>query len=171
MLIHLAELMGALSVKSDPAGANVYIDGRDTGKTTPAQISVAKGQHVMLVRMMGYVDETTNAQFVAGQTVTWSPALRPLGNADNIRTVGKMKKLFGGNGAQGQVAVTIHTQPKGAQIAINQRMLEKGSPVEVMLDPGNYVIDISLTGYAPIHKVITADRGNKVVIDETLQPQ
>jgi serine/threonine protein kinase len=171
ILIHLAELMGALSVKSDPAGANVYIDGRDTGKTTPAQISVAKGQHVMLVRMMGYIDETTNAQFVAGQTVTWSPALRPLGNADNIRTVGKMKKLFGGNGAQGQVAVTIRTQPKGAQIAINQRMLEKGSPVEVMLDPGNYVIDISLTGYAPIHKVITADRGNKVVIDETLQPQ
>jgi len=171
VVIHLAELMAALAVKSDPAGANVYIDGRDTGKRTPAQISVAKGQHIMLVRMMGYIDETTNAQFLSGQTVTWSPALRPLGNVDNIRTVGKMKKLFGGNGGQGQVAVSIHTQPKGAQIAINQRMLEKGSPVEVMLDPGNYVVDISLTGYAPIHKVINAEKGNKVVIDETMQPQ
>ena len=83
-----------------------------------------------------------------------------------------MKKLFGGKGGDpGQVAVSIRTQPKGAQIAINQRMLDKGSPIQVMLDPGNYVIDISLTGYAPVHKVITADKGSKVEIDETLQPQ
>ena len=168
---HLTQMMATLSVKSDPAGANVYVDGRDTGKMTPAQVSVDKGQHVILVRRMGYVDETTSAQFVLGQTVSWSPTLRALGNADNIRTVGKMKKLFGGKGGDaGQVAVSIRTQPKGAQIAINQHMLEKNSPVEVMLDPGNYVIDISLTGYAPIHKVITADKG-KVVVDETMQPQ
>jgi serine/threonine protein kinase len=172
VVVHLAELMATLSVKSAPAGANVYVDGRDTGKTTPAQVSVDKGKHVILARKMGYIDETTNAQFVAGQTVNWSPTLRELGNVDNLRTVGKMKKLFGGHGDQsGQVGVSIRTQPKGAQIAINQRMLDKGSPVEVMLDPGNYVIDISLTGYAPIHRVITADKGNKVVIEETMQPQ
>ena len=171
VLLHLTQLMATLSVKSDPAGANVYVDGRDTGKATPAQVSVDKGQHTLLVRKMGYIDETTSAQFIAGQTVAWSPTLRALGNADNIRTVGKVKKLFGGKGGDpGQVAVSIRTQPKGAQIAINQRMLDKGSPVEVMLDPGNYVIDISLTGYAPIHKVITVDKG-KVVIDETMQPQ
>jgi len=87
ILIHLAQLMATLSVRSDPAGASVYVDGRDTGKATPAQISVDKGQHIMLVRMLGYIDETTNAQFVPGQTVTWSPTLLALGNADNIRTV------------------------------------------------------------------------------------
>ena len=51
--------MATLSVTSTPAGANVYIDGRDTGKRTPAQVSVDKGQHVVLVRMGGYIDETT----------------------------------------------------------------------------------------------------------------
>ncbi len=50
-------------------------------------------------------------------------------------------------------------------------MLEKSSPVDVALDPGNYVIDITLSGYAPVHKVITADKGGKVVVDEVLQPQ
>jgi serine/threonine protein kinase len=170
VMVHLAQLMATFSVKSDPPGANIYVDGRDTGKLTPAQVNVDKGQHTLLVRKLGYVDETTTAQFVAGQTLTWSPSLRALGNVDNIRTVGKVKKLFGGERGQGQVVVSIHTQPKGAQIAINQRMLDKTSPVEVMLDPGNYVIDISLTGYAPIHKVITADKG-KVAIDETLQAQ
>jgi hypothetical protein len=165
-------LMATLVVNSDPTGANIYVDGRDTGTKTPAQVSVDKGSHVVLVRKMGYIDETMNAQFVLGQTFNFAPSLRPLGNADSIKTVGKMSKLFGGKGAQpGQATLSIHTQPKGAQVAINQHIMDKSSPLDVALDPGNYVIDITLTGYAPLHKVITADKGGKVVIDETLTPQ
>jgi len=172
IISHLAQLMATLIVKSDPPGANIYVDGRDVGAKTPAQVSVDKGQHVVLVRLMGYLDETTNSQFALGQTLSFSPTLRPLGNADNIKTVGKMSKLFGGKGVQaGQATVSIRTQPKGAQVAINQHLLEKTSPLDVALDPGNYVIDITLTGYAPVHKIITADKNDKVVVDEVLQPQ
>jgi len=172
VVVHLAQLMATLVVNSDPTGANIYIDGRDMGTKTPGQVSVDKGQHVVLVRKMGYVDETVSQQFVLGQTFNFSPTLRALGNVDDIRTVGKMSKLFGGKGGQpGQVTVSIHTQPKGAQVAINQRVLDKNSPVDVALDPGNYVIDITLTGYTPVHKVISADKGGKVVVDEVLQKQ
>ncbi len=170
--IRLTQLMATLVVKSDPPGANIYVDGRDVGAKTPAQVSVDKGQHVVLVRMSGYIDETMSTQFALGQTFNFSPTLRSLGNTDNIRTVGKMSKLFGGKGGNaGQGTVSIHTQPKGAQVAINQHMLDKNSPVDVMLDPGNYVIDITLSGYAPVHKIVTADKGGKVVVDEVMQPQ
>jgi serine/threonine-protein kinase len=169
VVTHLAQLMATLSVSSNPAGANVYVDGKDTGKLTPAQVSVDKGQHVVLVRKSGFIDETTNSQFTLGQTVTFSPALRSLGNVDDIKTVGKMKKLFGGGGAQGMGTVSIKTQPKGAQVAVNQHMLDKGSPIDFMLDPGNYVIDITLSGYVPIHKIITVDKGGKAVVDEVMQ--
>ncbi len=168
-IVHLTRLMATLVVKSDPPGASIYVDGRDTSTKTPAQVSVDKGQHVVLVRMPGYVDETMNAQFALGQTFSFSPTLRPLGNTDNLRTVGKMSKLFGQKGGQG--AVSIHTQPKGAQIAINQHLVEKPSPADVLLDPGNYLIDITISGYAPIHKVITVEKGSKVVVDEVMQPQ
>ena len=170
-VIHLSQLSAMLVVKSEPAGASIYIDGHDAGAKTPAQINVGKGQHVVLVRMSGYLDETMNAQFVLGQTFNFSPTLRALGNADSIHTVGKMSKLFGKGGQAGQATVVIHTQPKGAEVAVNKHMLEKNSPVDVMLDPGTYEIDITLTGYTPIHKVITAEKGNKMVIDEVLQPQ
>jgi hypothetical protein len=33
------------------------------------------------------------------------------------------------------------------------------------------VIDISLSGYAPVHKIITADSGGKVAVDEVMQRQ
>jgi len=161
--------MAALAVSSSPAGANVYVDGKDIGKVTPAQVSVDKGQHVILVRKSGYLDETSSSQFTPGQTVSFSPALRPLGNVDDIKTVGKMKKLFGGKEAQNMGTVSIKTQPKGAQIAVNQHMLDKGSPVDFTLDPGNYIVDITLSGYVSIHRVITVDKGSKAVIDEVLK--
>ncbi|HET9408270.1 MAG TPA: PEGA domain-containing protein [Candidatus Sulfotelmatobacter sp.] len=172
LTIHLAPLMATLSVASNPTGASIFIDGHDTGKVTPAHLNIDKGQHVILVRMMGYLDETATAQGVPGQTVTISPSLRALGNADNIHTVGKMKKLFHAGGGQvGQAKLTVHTQPKGAQIAINQHILDKNSPVDVMLDPGTYVIDLTLSGYAPVHKIVTADRDGKLTVDEVLQPR
>jgi len=167
--LRLSQLVATLSVTSTPAGASVYVDGKNTSRATPAQISVDKGHHVVLVRKSGYIDETTSAQFVIGQTVSFSPALRPLGNVDGIRTVGKMKKLFGGKETQGMGTVSIRTQPKGAQVAVNQHMIDKDSPVDFMLDPGNYIVDITLSGYAPIHKIVTVDRGAKTVIDEVLQ--
>ena len=170
--IHLAQLMATLVVKSDPSGASVYVDGRDMNTKTPAQVSVDKGQHVVLVRLSGYLDETMNGQFAVNQTYSFSPTLRQLGNVDSIKTVGgKMSRLFGGKAQPGQATVSIRTQPKGAQIAVNQHMLDKTSPVDVALDPGSYVIDITLTGYAPVRKIITASKSGKVVIDEALQAQ
>jgi len=170
--VHLTQLLATLIVKSDPPGASIFVDGHDVGTKTPAQISMNKGQHVVLVRLTGYLDETLSQQFTVGQTFNFSPTLRALGNVDSIKTVGKMSKFFGGGkGDPGQAQLTIRTQPKGAQVAVNQRMLDKGSPVDVMIDPGNYVVDITLSGYAPIHKVVTADKKGKVVIDEVLQPQ
>jgi hypothetical protein len=169
VVAHLTQLMATLAVSSTPAGANVYVDGKDTGKLTPAQVSLDKGQHVVLVRKSGFLDETTNTQFTLGQTVSFAPALRPLGNVDDIKTVGKMNKFFGRKDAQGLGGLSIKTQPKGAQVAVNQHMLDKGSPVEVVLDPGNYIVDISMSGYVSIHKVVTVDKGGKAVIDEVLQ--
>src|SRR5271170_4847029 len=166
---HLSLLMATLAVSSSPAGADVFVDGKNTGRVTPAQVSVDKGQHVVLVRKSGYIDQTTSAQFALGQTVSFSPALRSLGNVDDIKTVGKMNKLFGGKGAQAMGTVSVKTQPKGAQVAVNQHMLDKDTPVNFILDPGNYVVDITLSGYVSIHKVISVDRGGKLVIDEVLQ--
>ena len=169
VVTHLTQLMATLAVSSSPAGANIYIDGKDTGKLTPAQVSIDKGQHTVLVRKSGFLDETNSSLFTLGQTVNFSPTLRPLGNADDIKTVGKMNKLFGHKEAQAMGSVSVKTQPKGAQVAVNQHMLDKNSPVDFTLDPGNYIIDITMSGYTPIHKVITVDKGGKAVIDEVLK--
>jgi serine/threonine protein kinase len=172
LVVHLVYLSATISVSSDPTGASIYLDGKDTGHVTPSLISLEKGTHTVLVRKQGYLDETSSASGQPGQAFHFAPTLRPLGNVDEIKTVGKFKKLFGGGGAQASMGkVSIKTSPKGAQIAINRRVLEKTSPVEFLLNPGNYIVDITLTGYKPVQRVITVDQGGNVAIDEPLQTQ
>jgi serine/threonine protein kinase len=167
--VQLGQLTATVSVSSDPAGVAVWMDGKDTGRVTPAQISVDKpGNHSFVFKKQGYLDETTSANLQVGQTFHLSPTLRPLANADNVKIGGKFKKLFGSSETAGMGAVSIKTQPKGAQIAINNRIVEKNSPVEFYLDPGNYVLDITMSGFKGIHRVITVEKNGKVVVDENL---
>jgi len=171
VVIHLAPSNALVVVNSTPAGAEIVLDGKNTGRVTPAQFAVEKGSHTVVLRKAGYLEESTTADLGPGQNFQVAPALRALGNADDIRTVGKLKKLFGkgSDSAAGMGSASIRTQPKGAQVAINQHMLERLSPVDVMMGPGNYVVDITLTGFKPIHKVINLDKGGKVAIDEILE--
>ena len=41
--------------------------------------------------------------------------------------------------------------------------------MDVMMGPGNYVIDITMTGFKPLHKVVNVEKDGKVVIDETME--
>jgi serine/threonine protein kinase len=171
--VHLTSINALMVVNSTPAGAVIVLDGKNTGRVTPIQFAVEKGPHTLVLRKQGYLDETTTADLGPGQNFQFAPALRPLGNADEIRTVGKFKKIFGGgsDNVAGMGSMSVRTQPKGAQIAINGRILEKLSPTEFMLGPGNYVVDITQTGFKPVHKVVNIEKGGKVAIDEVLERQ
>jgi hypothetical protein len=174
LLLHLSPVDALMVVNSTPPGASVLLDGKPTSLVTPARFAVEKGSHTVLVRKTGYLDETITADLGPAQNFQYSPVLRALGNAEDIRTVGKFNKLFGqhgGDSTAGMGAISIHTQPKGAQVAINQHILDKISPVEVMLGPGNYIVDITMTGFKPVHKVVSVDRGGKAAIDEILERQ
>ena len=173
LVVQLAQITATAAVTSTPSGAAVFVDGKDSGRLTPAQIPVDKpGSHTFLVRKNGYLEEVTTVNLQAGQTYHFAPTLRLLGTTGEIKTVGKFKKIFGGGGeTSGMGTVSVKTQPKNAQIAVNRRLLDKATPVEFYLNPGAYVIDITLSGYKTIHRVVNVEKGNKVAIDETLERQ
>jgi eukaryotic-like serine/threonine-protein kinase len=169
LVIQLAQLTAAAAITSQPAGAQIFLDGKDTGRVTPAQINVDKpGPHTFVIKKQGYLEETSSASLQAGQIFHFAPTLKALGSADDIKLGGKFKKLFGGGDTAGMGAVNIKTQPKGAQVAVNNRILDKFSPVDFFLNPGTYVIDITLSGYKPVHRVIEVQKGGKVAVDENL---
>ena len=171
LVVHLAATGATASISSDPEGASIYIDGRDTGRVTPTQMQADKGTHTFLVRKQGFLDETTTVELAAGQSFRFSPSLKAMGITDDIKTVGKFNKLFGGADTAGMGKVQIKTQPKGAQITVNRRMVDKPTPVNFALNPGHYIVEITLSGYKPIQKVINVEKGAKLEFNETLEPE
>src|SRR6185312_16577090 len=172
LVIQLAQITAAVAVSSQPAGAQIFIDGKDTGRVTPAQLSVDKpGAHTFLVRKQGFLEQSSSANLQAGQVFHFAPTLKALGSTDEIKIGGRFKKLFGGGDTAGMGAVSIKTQPKGAQVAVNNRIVDKFSPVDFYLNPGTYVIDITMSGFKPVHRVIDVEKSGKVAIDENLDRQ
>lgn len=167
--VQLTPLASTVSLTSTPSGSAIWMDGKNTGRVTPAQFSVDKpGSHTFVFKKQGYLDQTASANLEVGQTSNLSAMLQALGNTDDIKIGGRFKKLFGGSETAGMGKVSVKTDPKGAQISVNNRMLDKLSPVDFYLNPGTYEIDITLSGFKDIHKVVNVDKDGKVVIDESM---
>src|SRR4029077_11691462 len=68
LVFQLEQLTGIAAVRCERVGSHVFVDDKDAGKLTPAQISVDKaGSHTFLVRKQGYLEETSTANLQAGQ--------------------------------------------------------------------------------------------------------
>jgi serine/threonine-protein kinase len=159
--------VSTLSVSSSPAGAAILVDGRETGKLTPAQLSVEKGEHKIVLRKQGFADSSVTTNIAEGETFTFAPKLQP-GSSEGA--MGKLKSFFGGIPA-GKGQVDVRTDPKGAEILVNGRPFEKKAPTKLILDPGSYSIGFRLDGYKPALKTVIVQEGKKVPLDQKLEKQ
>jgi hypothetical protein len=69
---------GAMSVSSNPSGANIFVDNNFIGISPLTTTGIAAGTHLVTFRMEGYQDYSTNAQVNAGATSSVSAALLPV---------------------------------------------------------------------------------------------
>jgi hypothetical protein len=60
---------GSIHIVSNPAGAEIWVDGNDLGGVTPATVNnVEAGSHAVKLTLNGYQDWNGNVDVVAGQT-------------------------------------------------------------------------------------------------------
>ncbi len=71
-----APVYGSIQVSSSPTGAQVFLDGSDTGRTTNTTLTdVSPGSHTVDLVMEGYEDEQASVSVTAGQTAQVSVTL------------------------------------------------------------------------------------------------
>jgi serine/threonine protein kinase len=161
---------GYLTVGGSPAGASIWIDGRDTGKASPAEFTLDPAAHTITLRKDGFLETTSQIKLSAGQSISFSPSLKLAGRTDNIQIIGGMKKMFGGGkSSQSMVRMEIRTEPKGAQVLINGTILGKTTPVDIQVEPGNYDITLQKDGYTPIRTSVLGQANDKLRIEETFK--
>lgn len=170
--VHLSAVTSILGVTSNPAGASVWVDGKDTGKVTPAQVAVAPGEHKLLVRKAGFKDATTTVARVSpGDSYHFAPTLEPADKkSDSAGASGFIHRVFGGI-PEGKGALDVKSDPKGAQIAITGMPDTHATPHKYFLDPGRYQVTITLNGYKTVKKSVTVQKGKGLEISETLHKQ
>jgi len=59
---------GSISISSTPLGANIYLDNAIKGLTALTMDNIANGNHVVIVRLTGYLDWTQNVSVLSNST-------------------------------------------------------------------------------------------------------
>lgn len=141
-----------LDIASDPSGASITIDNRDTGLKTPSQIKGLKGIHDVILMIAGYEPYTTTVNVLGKTTIkaTLIPSKNPVGT------------------------LSITSNPTQANVKINNQHYGL-TPVDIPLAPGKYQLEISKEGYQAytVETEIKADQTTTIqatLIKTTVSP-
>jgi hypothetical protein len=63
-------------VNSTPKGAEIFVDGNPTGKTSPARVEIVSGDHILLLKLAGYQPGRRAVEVSEGGTVTINETLK-----------------------------------------------------------------------------------------------
>ena len=137
---------GSISVTSTPAGAEVSIDGTDTGKITPFTAdSLTPGAHTVAVSLAGYTPDSQTVTVTAGSTATADFQLVPV-----LKT--------------GSLSVT--STPPGAAIAIDGADTGNTAPFTFSgMAEGDHFVEVTLAGYQAANKTVTVTAGSTATAD------
>lgn len=92
----LSSQPATVAISSTPPGAAIYVDGTDTGETTPADVPMSAGEHTVELRLAGHEPTSQTFEAQASTRVRLEMAL-PQASADG-------GDVFGENGGDGQGA-------------------------------------------------------------------
>ena len=139
---------GRLSVTSNISGAEVIVDGRFVGRIPLSNMEVDAGPHRVQVRMDKYDTYRTTVEVTAGRTAYLEAHLTEQGP--------KMGRLY------------VYTDPADAMVRILNI-----HPVFIQgmtLDPGDYHVAVSATGYGEKTRWVNISAGENKQIDFRLPP-
>jgi serine/threonine protein kinase len=164
-----------VSVSSEPAGAFIFLDGKATGKVTPATLNVDTGKHNIEIRKLGYNEENTNISLSDGEKYNFSPTLLPKGAQQRAAALrekrpGFFGKIFGGQKIPaGKGVLVIRTSPSGATIIHNGKPSQAVTPVRLPMAPGNYTVTLQLQGYKNSQQTFAVNEGKVTELDVPLE--
>jgi len=145
----LTSMFGDLIVTSEPAGADISLDGEATGEVTPHTFAVLAGEHTVSVSSEGY---------------NVFPAERLI----QVDNGGEFTASFTLSQESGQLLVT--SDPAGATILLDGDATGEITPFTFTLPPATYSVTVELPGHAvdPVAREVIVVDGEQATADFTL---
>jgi hypothetical protein len=157
-----------LNVNSSPPSAEIEVDGKPTGKTTPAELQLPRGEHSVSVRMEGFTPATASFKVKGGEEFEYSPQLSvalngvpmpniPMPDLSNLKDITNAKAWhkWALQQSGGTSKLMITSTPVGARILIDGKDSGKTTPSVIPEDPGKYHVRLELDGFEPAEHDLT----------------
>ena len=149
--LSLESLAKGLFISSEPAGADVFINGAKQSGQTPVTLPLAPGSYNLVLRLQGYEAYSGTVQV-----------------KDNVQTqvATKLNEKSSNRVAWAQV----DTNPKGAEIFVDDKSTGKSTPARIELPIGMHSVTLTLDGFHAAKRTVEVSDGGTVNIRESLKP-
>jgi serine/threonine protein kinase len=150
--LNLESLAKGLFLSSEPAGADVFINGAKQSGQTPMTLPLAPGEYKLMLRLQGYdpysaaVQVKDNAQTELALTLT---------TKSNVRVAWAQ----------------VNTVPQGAEIFIDGNSTGKSAPARVEVPIGLHTVTLKMVGFRDVQRKVQVSDGGTVTIAEALKRQ
>jgi hypothetical protein len=137
----------SLEVVSNPAGAAIFIDGVETGLSTPNRVEVAPGKkHTLVLRQPDCLDWTGEASAGVGE----SGAVK----AELVRAA----------------RINVASDPAGAEVEVDESPAFKAGTRSGPLKAGVHKVVVRLTGYLTQRREVTVHDSDSLDLSVPLAP-
>ncbi len=145
----LVPVTGLVTINSEPQGAKIKVDDRETGMKTPATVTILEGRHILSLNLSGYSEKRLEVNVTAGKEKT-------------LKTV-KLQK--------GPGVLVVNSTPTRALVSVDGKF--KGhSPLNLKLSPRKeHVILVSSEGYRDSIRKIRLKPGEEKRLSFRLTPR
>jgi hypothetical protein len=148
--IKLESLAKGLYVSSQPAGADVFINGAKQSGQTPVTLPLGPGQYNLVLRLQGYEPYAGGVQI-----------------KDNVQT--QLNVPLNEKSTSRVAWAQVSSTPKGAEIIVDGTSTGQFTPARVQVPTGVHTVTLKLNGFAPTKRVVQASEGGTLTIDAPLQ--
>jgi serine/threonine-protein kinase len=171
--VTLTAVGATLNISSEPKGAQITVDGNDTGRITPTQLQVANGEHRIFLSLAKYRPAAVTVQVQDGQVFNYAPVLQlantVLPPAESRKPNISPTQSVPTTGIKMGI-IDVRSTPPGAYIVINGRNSGKSTPQHMSVPLGRYFLTLKLDGYKPVTQIIDVQEGKPVIFNQNLEP-
>ena len=136
---------GELSVRTDPVGADILLDGTTVGQSSYSNLQLPSGPHSITLRKRYYHD------------TEWQIAVEP---EDVLDTVVSLSPAFG--------RLEVTSQPQGARVLVNGSEWGDTPLSRDTVSSGSYMISVSKPLYGTYEATVQVEDGQPAIVNATL---
>jgi hypothetical protein len=164
--VDLMSASGTLTIETDPADAEVFINGISRGKTPTTIERIPEGSVNIEIKSLGYESHARQVSLAAGEVQKINLSLKPLPGTIQIVSIPSEARVYVNDEFKGMTPFTFEKAPPGTyRIRVERPGCEPNARDVVIQKSASLTEEFRMTKITGRIEVVTAPAGSAVLLD------